>query len=285
MTEAMLNLLPVLPVAIQHIRPLSTSFSDSTHLLYALTDHDRHVYCLKVLHNTQSPFWSAMQQVFDVDLKDQLGNYAQVYSLLSSSSALAVPFLVAASSQDHLRSAFILTRWLSGETVQSDRVSHKMVEQLSQHLASLHRSGQATWGNVFAADKPAAAWSETVRDCLLPFFAEDVAVLAFDAEPTVCVPMMLDLRWDQFLAIDDGLSALVDLDAFVYAPIELDFVLLEYVLSGEQLAIWHKAYVGAGGRVPSVMGVRDVYRKLLWSMQIYGDVPLSQWMAHPYYFV
>jgi len=45
---------------------------------------------------------------------------------------------------------------------------------------------------------------------------------------------MPDLRWDQFLSNGKQITALIDLDALVMGPIELDWVILEYLLSAQQ---------------------------------------------------
>ena len=276
--------LPDLPIDVAYVRPLSSPFVDSTHRLLQLEDHEHKIYCLKILHNVQSPFWAAMRQIFDVDLELQLGSYEEIYCQLAQLSPLSIPDFIAAHSVADHSPAFVLTRWLSGTSVQSKQVSNEMIEQLSRHVASLHQRQQSTWGSFFSAHKDMSEWSEAVRGWLLPFFPDDVDVFTFSCMSRTSVPMMLDLRWDQFLATDNALSALVDLDAFIYAPIELDFVLMEYVLSAEQLKIWSEGYVCAGGCLPMVADVRAIYRKLLWSMQIHGEVPLSQWLAHPCYF-
>ena len=53
-------------------------------------------------------------------------------------------------------------------------------------------------------------------------------------KPSLIMP---DLRWDQFLTDGQKITAFVDLDALIEGPAELDWTILEYLLTKEQ-AVW-----------------------------------------------
>jgi hypothetical protein len=88
---------------------------------------------------------------------------------------------------------------------------------------------------------------------------------------------MPDLRWDQFLENDGKLSALVDLDAFVFAPRELDFILLEYLLNQQQARVFAQQYQQSHS-LPDLSVVRKPYRLLLFLMNVLGEEDIDTWM-------
>jgi hypothetical protein len=89
---------------------------------------------------------------------------------------------------------------------------------------------------------------------------------------------MPDLRWDQFLQQNKQLTALVDLDAFVYGPKELELVLLEYLLNSEQAELFKEHYQ-RHSELPDLNFVRAPYRLLLFLMNVLGETDLSNWLG------
>ena len=106
---------------------------------------------------------------------------------------------------------------------------------------------------------------------------------AADIEPNSFVPVMLDLRWDQFLIEDAKLKALVDLDAFVLAPSELELVLLELLFNEEQSALFAEEYQHFHS-LPDLSMVRTAYRALLFLMHVLGETNCEKWLAKPAHF-
>ena len=91
------------------------------------------------------------------------------------------------------------------------------------------------------------------------------------------VPIMPDLRWDQFLQQNDRLSALVDLDAFVFGPKGIELVLLEYLLSEQQAEIFNRHYQQYA-HIPDLTPFRISYRILLFLMNVLGEQNLDNWL-------
>ena len=224
-----------------------------------------------------------MNDLFSVDLKIQLKNYACVYQKVSALTPLSIPLLVASANETEQIPAYLLTTVLSGDSVKIEQVNDEMVIALARHLAGLHAHQSETWGCFFDANKSAETWSLALGGVLYTYFS-DYELQNNNHSPMCFVPMMLDLRWDQFLMLDGKLNALVDLDAFVIAPIELEFVLLEYILTPEQLLIWCSAYQLQGGKIPKITVVRDSYRRLLFAMQVLGESDLTRWLGQAHFF-
>ncbi len=280
----MLTQFDYLPVRVVKALPLAYEFTDSTNALWLIGTDEPRVLFLKLLARDATPFWQVMDTLFDVRPRDQYGLFADLYQRVGSMTALSVPNLRHCSNQTADHAAYLLTDMLFGDPLHAEQVSNTMVVNLALHLASLHRNAQSTWGNFFDGQSSASDWASTVKETLSHTFPFDDSIRDFNHCPRCFVPMMPDLRWDQFLVTGGQLSALVDLDAFVFAPIELDFVLLEYLMSDKQLALWVDAYQAVGGVVPDIGAVRAVYRKLLFAMTVLGVNDLTQWLRRAHYF-
>ena len=94
------------------------------------------------------------------------------------------------------------------------------------------------------------------------------------------VPILPDLRWDQFLTDSNKLTGLVDLDAVVYGARELELVLLEYLLSEQQAGVFKKVYEGYQP-IPDLTLCREPYRWLLFFMNVLGEQSHDAWMQAP----
>jgi aminoglycoside phosphotransferase (APT) family kinase protein len=100
---------------------------------------------------------------------------------------------------------------------------------------------------------------------------------AADLNIETFVPIMLDLRWDQMLHQQGQLSAIVDMDAFVVGPRELELVLLEYQLNEHQAGVFIEAY-RASAEWPDLTEQRFCYRLLLFLMNSLGETDVNKWM-------
>ncbi len=266
---------------------ITQRFDDSTHELWLLESSASSSF-LKICSNTSSPFWQIMQSLFDFDLPQQIGNFAQLYRFIDAATPLQIPTIVTAVSAQQkdnssYHNAYIVSSLVTGEAV--DKPNLIMVEQLAEHIAGLHQHTFTSWGCFYGSPNN-KQWPETLVHILQDFSAQqtiptEYLAEAIDAcqhiETAEFVPIMPDLRWDQFLQEDGELTALVDLDAFVSAPRELDFVLLEYLLSAEHYAHFCQCY-STVLTIPDISEVRPAYRLLLFLMQVLGETDIDTWM-------
>ncbi|MCK5905327.1 MAG: hypothetical protein KAG86_08585 [Gammaproteobacteria bacterium] len=278
-------------------------FEDSTHELWRLNSKQSN-YFLKICNKTNSPFWQIMNDLFSFDLSKKIGEFHQLYPFVDNLTPLQIPTIIASESsrQPFDKKAYILSSMLIGSTVSS--INKKMVEQLAQHLVSLHQPCFHYWGcldlnthdhELEVSEKPESQqWHKKLEQTLLTFskhsyskkaIPDKVLNLAIQScqltNRSKFVPMMPDLRWDQFLQKEGQLTALVDLDAFVLAPKELDFIILEYILTTRQLQLFKKHYRKCLP-IPDISKVRPAYRLLLFLMQILGETDIEAWMNHPH---
>ncbi len=267
---------------------MSAKFEDSTHQLW----HCETVKGFKVLkvcnHDNikESTFWQGMNSLFDAQFPDSLGHIEQIYHLLSSHSPLIIPKPSAYQS-----SVFVLSDYLQGQEVDASTTTDEMVKQLAEHVAVLHQLQQDKWGAIHHANFYAQDWSPRLYAtlvCLLESQSFDLSnniitqtlEQAKQISVSQFVPVMADLRWDQFLHQQGQLSAVVDLDAFVYAPQELELVMLEYLLAADQFNYFIDSYTRYLP-LPTLDTVRQPYRLLLFLMNMLGETDIDLWLNAP----
>ncbi len=270
-------------------------FSDSTHQAWSCSygyDYAELNCVLKVCsgENVQnSPFWQAMQQLFAFDFVANIGRYDAVYQQVKGATPLKIPRLIAAGSGSEVsQSGFLLTEFVNGGVIESSNVDARHVEQLAHHLAGLHQETQNFFGPLFAPQLSADLWGGALSETLTVLgraqnidsvILDKVLIQVASIRVEAFHPIMPDLRWDQFLVTDSGELSLIDLDALVWGPRELELVLIEYLLDQSQLNLF-KAIYTQSHVMPDLNSVRDVYRLLLFVMNVLGESDLEKWMGH-----
>lgn len=226
--------------------------------------------------------------LFKANFPDNLQHIATICKQIAATSALVIPDTTAAQAN-----SFVLVNRLEGETVEAENVTDTMVSQLAEHLGQLHQQTQTTWGSFHQPSLSVEQWPIRLHDTIktlaedhLKPIPADILNIALQQARAIQVdafcPIMPDLRWDQFLQQNDQLSALVDLDAFVFGPKELELVLLEYLLSELQAEIFNKHYQQYVG-IPDLTPFRMPYRVLLFLMNVLGEDDLGNWLDRDVY--
>ena len=229
-----------------------------------------------------------MNTLFKANFPDNLQHIATICQQITATSPLTIPDTIAAQAN-----SFVLASWLEGDTVDADNITDTMVSQLAEHLGQLHQQTQTTWGSFHQPSLSFEQWpirlQETIKtlaeDHSQPIPADILNTALQQAkaiEVDEFVPIMPDLRWDQFLQQNDRLSALVDLDAFVFGPKGIELVLLEYLLSEQQAEIFNRHYQQYA-HIPDLTPFRISYRILLFLMNVLGEDDLNNWLARDVY--
>lgn len=274
-----------LPALLAPAKAIPGKFEDSTHqLFYCQTAAGEMV--LKVCTPdtiAQSRFWRGANHLFAADFPNSLGDMHLTHDFLQDKGLLTVPELVAAGAR-----RFVLSRFIAGTDLVAAHIDDAWVIALARHLAALHHYRHHHWGSLHAPQFSAAAWPVRVHDTLTMLLAQEdtwqtepivSAVLSqvHAIEETEFVPMMLDLRWDQFRQTTQHGLALIDLDAFVIGPRALDLLLLEYVLTPAQLAVFKQHYLPIHPW-PVLTTQKPCYQLLLFLMHVLGEQDLLAWM-------
>ena len=275
-----------LPKLKQAAIPLPVLYDDSTHHLWQCYTEDG-VIVLKICnkqHIESALFWQGINKLFNTNFPKNLPEIASTYQQIATISPLAIPQYITAKAD-----RFILATWLNGKQVDRKKVNDLMVQQLAEHVAKCHQQTNPAWGAFHQPQLAATQWPIALCQTLTSLtelcpseVAEGVLKDALAQAETIqsqqFVPIMMDLRWDQFLQEKGELSALVDLDAFVYGPRELELVLLEHLLNKEQLVIFKRQYQRYR-TVPNLGSVRLPYQLLLFLMNVLGEQDLAVWLA------
>lgn len=266
-------------------------FEDSTHQIWRCeTDIGR--LMLKICQHRnleQSSCWQVINQLFGRNLPAEMGRIGDIQQQLVRDGRLPVPELIACGSQTATSSAFMLNRFVSGKMLTAEMLSDDLIAQLARHIASLHAQKGEQWGDLSRPQYHADAWPQALLKTLVRQAGEQgiaepwlpLAVSQVErVNPVIFAPIMLDNRWDQYLVEEGTISALVDIDAFVCGPPELELVLLEYQMEQQQADVFAKNYQ-AILPMPALNEVRICYRFLLFLMHALGEADLDRWMRHP----
>jgi aminoglycoside phosphotransferase (APT) family kinase protein len=266
---------------------MPSQFEDSTHQLWHCETVDGPMV-LKVCgtNNIQkSVFWQGMNSLFNAGFPESLGDIQSIYHYLNSNSLISVPVFVAAE-----RKSFVLAKWINGETVSSEKLTEQMIIQLAEYLSHHHQQIHTSWGPFHQAEFSAEQWPVRLKDTLKRLaehhpssIPENILNFAVEQAKGIRVEkfmlIMPDLRWDQFLTQQNKLTALVDLDAIVLGPRELELVLLEYLLDADQADLFKQHYQQQHS-FPDLSKVRDSYRLLLFLMNVLGEKNITTWLQH-----
>jgi Ser/Thr protein kinase RdoA (MazF antagonist) len=265
--------------------PIPSRFIDSTHQVWHCQTADGEMV-LKICNSVRvahSTFWLGLNHLFRADFPNSIGDIQDTHDFLCQNGTLYVPAFVASKAN-----RFVLTRFLAGEDVDSAHVDNQRVILLAKHIASLHQHTNQHWGNLHAPSFTAQDWSIRLQNTLQylaeqsstpiddDFLAEQLKIAGSD-QKTSFIPMMVDLRWDQLRYCDNKALALIDLDAFVFAPKNLDLVLITNLLSPAQQRLFKQEYELVH-IWPDFSQQQPCYQLLLFLMQVFGETDLVQWM-------
>jgi len=135
-----------------------------------------------------------------------------------------------------------------------------------------------TWGTRLSStiQRLVARLENTIT--IPPILLQRVLKQTASLNESVFVPIMPDLRWDQFrYTTEVDQITLIDLDAFVIAPPSLELVLLEYILTPSQMTTFKAIYTKTHDW-PDYSAYKSCYQLLLFLMQVLGKTDLEKWM-------
>ena len=101
--------------------------------------------------------------------------------------------------------------------------------------------------------------------------------------PKEATLILIDMDPTQFLADGIKITGLVDTEAYVVAPRELDFIGLEYVFTEKEANAFRKGYETIMP-IPNLEQCRAPYRYLYRLLSVQGNVDLEEWLQHPSFF-
>jgi aminoglycoside phosphotransferase (APT) family kinase protein len=169
-----------------------------------------------------------------------------------------------------------------------------LLEQLGRCLAALHGDRSGWWGSPAGAGHELSTFHpravETARRQVERFFRDDPTVapglepasraMLRLPEPRSASPVMPDIDPTQYLWDGRRLTGLVDTEAYVVAPPELELVAAEYLLDRPGAAAFERGYRSVAP-LPDLRAVRAPYRYLLRVLDALSVEDLGAWADWP----
>ncbi|MGV6818156.1 MAG: phosphotransferase [Thiotrichales bacterium] len=289
------TLLPDHPIANASALPLR--FEDSSNQLWMLELENGSKQVLRVRQSnaeTAGPFWPGLRALCNLQPDTHLAGISQLQQRIAKLTPLHIPEVIKSQPATQTLPAWVLSTYVPGDV--KEQITHQDTARLAQHLAAMHDETHSVWGNPLALEYfPAEHWKERIHsaiDALVRnYWNQNKQVSFYHKAHTIMhcsTPkestfswVLADLRWDQFLWSQGRLNALVDFEAHLIAPKALDFITLEYLLDPEQAQVFAEQYRKAGGTLPELKAVRNLYRFFYFLLGILGETDLERWMAHP----
>ncbi|BBP46451.1 hypothetical protein THMIRHAS_18240 [Thiosulfatimonas sediminis] len=270
-------------------------FSDSTHQIWRLEGVNQ-AAVLKLAdlpRLRQQPFWQGAQTLFAWDLSADYSRLAGTYRFFAERAMLSVPNLLACCVADKGGKAVLLTDFVEGQTLDVQSVCAADCQQLARYLVAMHQLEQQGIGGLGASN--CLSLSE-FQQRIVQFLHQSERLQSMETDekaelvdcglsvkPLSLVPMVLDLRWDQFVRNPEGNLVLLDLDAALSAPLEMDWLMLEVILTASQIKIVileYKQRVSMPSRA-DLQQVRMLYRALFCGIGLLGDQDWNWWRSLP----
>lgn len=248
------------------------------------------------LNAPEGPFWGTLHALFGANPL-VTAELATVHTCLGAVSPIPVPTLLRHGRAENR--GWAVVELMPGSPLQdfADLTDAGLTE-LGRNLAAIHTHRYAALGSlsgscsfqpdtfperlvsVFRRAVPDHPDGKPVADML-----EDMCLAASALPPPrTGVPAMPDLGPSQFLQHEGRVTAVVDIDAYVAGPPELDFVCLEFFTDERAASLIARGY-GELLRPPPIASVRQVYRYLFRLLTVGQDVDLVAHMSWPDYFV
>lgn len=207
----------------------------------------------RVVGRGASAFWDQMGVIFGLSLPPSPDRLARVAGHVSSVGGLAAPSVLGTFDLDGRR--VVVTEWLEGDRWEPDELPpcDGVHADLGRFLARMHGHRFDGFGTVDGAPlRPVSTYAAVARASvdatlrrLWPSDAHGPILGAMthvddDAVASACALVMPDLSANQFLfdAVDalegrsgGGLRGVVDLDAYVVGPVELELTMAEWCVT------------------------------------------------------
>lgn len=215
-------------------------------------------------------------------------------ALLASLSSIPVP-RVLRSGVCGGRRCIVVERMAGTQLGGFAALSDAALEELGRGLAGIHLRSFPYYGSLdgnvrYEPGTFPRRLAETMRRLVAAHYGDDRRISeASEAMQAAALHLpvpgagslvMVDMDPSQFLTDGTRLTALVDTDAYVVGPRELDFIGLEYVCDQRSAAAIARGYRSLLP-LPALSGVRPLYRYLYRLMEVQDAIDLDRWMQQP----
>jgi fructosamine-3-kinase len=244
-------------------------------------------------HGTMHEFWWGCNKLFGIDPR-RVFDLEPLNTYLNKFSPIPAPRVLRKGQIDDR--LCVVLEYMPGEVLRGFRDKPAtMLEQFGAALAQLHSERFADCGNPVGSFRyPLAEFParmvETMRQLADHQYRTDRRMRAQIESmtravrklppPDAAALVLVDIGADQFLSDGDRLTAVVDTEAYVVGPPELDLICLEYSLDRPSAVPFLAGYRSVLP-LPDLSRVRLPYRYLYRLLGVKGQVDWEEWLGWP----
>lgn len=249
----------------------------------------------KMKEEPNNDFWWGCKNLFGIDPRN-VHDLEIIHTLLQKHTTLPIPKIL----QKHtLEREYVVVEKLNGQVLKSFiGQPDSILYNLGKGLAQIHQYKANYIGNPSGTFQiPLHKFHQHITDVskqLVTMFYSNNSKIndsfeVFQSQlyalptPKETTLILTDMDPTQFLTDGIEITGLVDTEAYVVAPRELDFIGLEYVFTEKEANAFRKGYETILP-IPYLERCRAPYRYLYRLLSVQGNVDLEEWLQHPAFF-
>ncbi|WP_152656056.1 hypothetical protein [Oceanobacillus sp. CFH 90083] len=279
---------------IKEVQELSPGYEDHASDVWLVKTENQEVV-VRSSRMTEEPnndFWWGCKKLFGIDPR-RVFELENVNNTLNNITSIPIPRVL--NKGNCFSREFVVVEKLTGEMVKSfEGKPSTVLQSLGEGLANIHMNRKKYVGNPSGTYKVRLEvfhqhLKHTMAEIVFKFYNEEKEISKKLAEvkdlldkapiPEYSTFVLVDMDPTQFLSDGKVISGLVDTEAYVIAPRELDFIGLEYVLD-EKSAMEFKTGYEKVLELPDLTGVRKPYRYLYRLLSVQGDMNIDEWLGY-----
>lgn len=277
---------------IKEVQELHPGYEDHASDVWLVKTDEREVVVRssRMCDEPSNDFWWGCKRLFGIDPRNAFG-LEQINDTLQDITSIPIPQVIKKAKIDSKE--FVVVDKLSGTMVPSFiNQPSTVLQDLGEGLARIHQYQVNYVGSPSGQFKiPLSRFKqhllESMTDLVVNFYKNDFAIsrklpemikrIEGITDPTSATLVLVDMDPTQFLSNGERLTGLVDTEAYVLAPRELDFIGLEYVLdkrSAKDFMIGYKRIM----EIPDLETCRLPYRYLYRLLSVQGSLDIDEWL-------
>jgi hypothetical protein len=237
-----------------------------------------------------SPFWKQLRNIFNSDFISQTENVTLLAEYLLRNPYIKVPQVIYTNIQD---SVFQIFEYIKGNAYEPDEFPNEeeISYQLGQYIGWMHSHTFQGYG-IFTDNLKLKSSSNFFKEMLASmeniiqeYWSANQEVINFfhniesimPAEPGIFSLIMPDISANQFVYSEylKKINAVVDVDAYVVGPINLELTVLEMCLT--DYASFQKGYEQYC-TLPNYEAFRSFYRFYMYLNDPYDPIELEEFL-------
>ncbi|MGG1635221.1 phosphotransferase [Paenibacillus sp. FSL K6-3182] len=234
-------------------------------------------------------FGKQLSETFDMEIINQY--------LSRLTSNIAIPSVLGKAVIDGRQ--VISVEKINGIPLSFQNKSAMLMEDFGRSIAEIHSHKVKEWGSLNGSVRHALAdfpqkLADALRVLAARYYKENTAIyeslnyycsLAENMPvPEYAACIMLDMDPRQFLSNGERVSAIVDTEAYVLGPREMDLIAIECSLDEAGAHYFRKGYAEVLP-FPDLLQVRELYRYFFCLLEIKGPAfDYHKWMSFPQLF-